>query len=294
VAPYILSWIIEKESENKMIKQFLSENEISRMALTDIKFSGGFIKVNGDEQNVRYTLRSGDVLEITFPTEERSKTLMGEDIPLKIVFEDHNILVIDKPPHMNTIPSREHPTGSLANALIGYYQKHLIDSVVHIVTRLDRNTSGLVLVAKHRYIHHLLSLMQQKKLIKRTYRAYAEGHIGNMCGTIEAPIGRKETSIIEREVRKDGKYARTHYQVIDQYKDFCYLKLWLDTGRTHQIRVHMSYMGHPLLGDELYGGKTDLFDRQALHCSDLQFTHPILKKEMAFYSKVPFVLDENG
>lgn len=287
MAPFNLHWVIEEKDADKWIKQFLAEHEISRRALTDIKFNGGNISVNGKEENVRYKLRTGDKLDIVFPPEERSKTLVSENIPLNIVFEDPSILVIDKPPYMSTIPSREHPTGSLANALMGYYEKQSIESSAHIVTRLDRNTSGLVLIAKHRYIHHLCSLLQQKRQIKRTYQALAEGYFTDNFGTIEAPIGRKETSIIEREVRPDGQYACTHFEVLEQHVGFSHVKVWLDTGRTHQIRVHMSYIGHPLLGDDLYGGNTTQFTRQALHCSDLHFIHPITKEEMTFHSETP-------
>ncbi|MGE8205235.1 RluA family pseudouridine synthase [Heyndrickxia sp. NPDC080065] len=288
VVSFSLQWCIEEKDEGKMIKEYLIEQEISRRSLTDIKFSGGKILVNGQEENVLYRLNIEDHLEVIFPPEKSSETLVGENIPLKIIYEDRDILVIEKPPYMNTIPSREHPTGSLANAIIGYYQKGGIEATVHIVTRLDRNTSGLVLVAKHRYMHHLLSQMQQKRLIKRTYEALVEGVLDQASGTIEAPIGRKDTSIIEREVRMDGQFARTHFEVLKQKSGYCHVKLWLDTGRTHQIRVHMSFIGHPLLGDELYGGSTDIYKRQALHCSNLSFYHPTLEKELNFHSYFPF------
>ncbi|MEK5522370.1 RluA family pseudouridine synthase [Heyndrickxia sp. FSL W8-0423] len=288
MASYSLQWTIAHKDKDKIIRQFLSEKDISRRALTDIKFAGGKITVNQREENVLYQLKCGDRLEVTFPPEKSSETLIGEDIPIQIIFEDKDLLVIDKPAFMNTIPSREHPHGSLANALIGYYQKKSIDATVHIVTRLDRNTSGLVLVAKHRYIHHLLSQMQQKRMIKRTYEALVEGVLSEDDGTIDAPIGRKDSSIIEREVRADGKAARTHYHVMKRGSKFCHIKLTLDTGRTHQIRVHMSYIGHPLLGDDLYGGNTDIYERQALHCSNLTFYHPTLEKEMNFHSDFPF------
>ncbi|PKR86775.1 RluA family pseudouridine synthase [Margalitia camelliae] len=287
MAPFSLNWVIERHDVDKIIKYFLAEHSISRRALTDIKFNGGFIKVNGKEENVLYKLKNGDILEVIFPPEERSESLLKEHIPLDIVYEDQSILVINKPPYMSTIPSREHPTGSLANALMGYYEKKSLESSAHIVTRLDRNTSGLVLIAKNRYIHHLCSLLQQRREIKRTYQALIAGYFNEKSGTIEAPIGRKKTSIIEREVRPDGQYACTHFEVLKQYDGFSHIKLWLDTGRTHQIRVHMSYMGHPLLGDELYGGSTSRFKRQALHCSDLQFIHPITKEEIVLHCEIP-------
>ncbi len=183
--------------------------------------------------------------------------MVGEDIPIEVIYEDEVLLVINKPSGMNTIPSREHPSGSLANALIGYFQKIGLQATTHIVTRLDRDTSGLVLVAKYRYFHHLFSEQQKSGAIKRTYTALAEGQLNELSGVIEEPIGRKKDSIIEREVRRDGQYALTRYQVLKRYPQFTLLELHLETGRTHQIRVHLSYLGHPLLGDDLYGGKVE-------------------------------------
>lgn len=282
-----LKWVIDSHHSDMLIKDFLKEEEISRTALTDIKFKGGSIKVNGEEVNVRYKLTTGDQLSILFPLERPSEGMMGECIPLDILFEDEYLLVVNKPAAMNTIPSREHPSGSLANALVGYYQQKGLIATSHIVTRLDRDTSGIVLVAKHRHVHHLFSLMQRKGLVKRTYEALAGGLIGADDGTIKQPIGRKEDSIIEREVRDDGQYACTHFHVIKRYQTFTHIELQLETGRTHQIRVHMSFMDHPLLGDDLYGGDISLINRQALHCKKITFTHPFLRTEMSFTSPLP-------
>lgn len=282
-----LKWVIDSHHSDMLIKDFLKEEEISRTALTDIKFKGGSIKVNGEEVNVRYKLTTGDQLSILFPLERPSEGMMGECIPLDILFEDEYLLVVNKPAAMNTIPSREHPSGSLANALVGYYQQKGLIATSHIVTRLDRDTSGIVLVAKHRHVHHLFSLMQRKGVVKRTYEALADGLIGADDGTIKQPIGRKEDSIIERVVRDDGQYACTHFHVIKRYQTFTHIELQLETGRTHQIRVHMSFMDHPLLGDDLYGGDISLINRQALHCKKITFTHPFLRTEMSFTSPLP-------
>ncbi|OZI12549.1 RNA pseudouridine synthase [Bacillaceae bacterium SAS-127] len=278
-----LIWTVEASDCRKLLREFLAGKEISKRALTDIKYNGGKILVNGQEENVRYCIEVGDRIELIFPRETPSDGIKGERLPLSIVFEDDYVLVVAKPAGMNTIPSREHLTGSLANALIGYYEQQGIEATVHIVTRLDRDTSGLVLVAKHRHIHHLLSDMQKKRLISRSYVALASGVFAHTVGVIEQPIGRKETSIIEREVRADGQYACTRYEVLAQYETFAQVRLKLETGRTHQIRVHLSYIGHPLLGDDLYGGPIAKIDRQALHCSDLAFRHPVTEEESQFY-----------
>lgn len=282
-----INWQIDQENEGKLLREFVKEHEISRTALTDIKFKGGGIYVNEQEVNVRYTLKQGDRVEIIFPPEIRSEGVSSEEIPLNIVYEDSTVLVVMKPAGMNTIPSREHPTGSLANALVGYYEKVGICATAHIVTRLDRNTSGLVLIAKHRHVHHLFSKAQQNGRVKRTYEAFASGRVVKDYGTIEKPIGRKDDSIIEREVREDGQYASTHFKVLARNESYSHLELTLDTGRTHQIRVHMSSIGHPLLGDDLYGGTSERITRQALHCKQLIFRHPFTNEEMRFTAPLP-------
>jgi 23S rRNA pseudouridine1911/1915/1917 synthase len=279
---FCLKWEVSKEEVGMTIKEFLKAHQISKAALTDIKFSGGKILVNAEEMNVRYSLKIGDQLSVIFPLEMPSEGLLGESIPLEIIFEDEFVLVVNKPAFMNTIPSREHPTGSLANALLGYYKEIGLLAATHIVTRLDRNTSGLVLVAKHRHVHHLLSEQQKSGLVKRTYVALVHGRLMEDVGTIKVPIGRKSDSIIEREVSDSGQYACTHFRVLERMDRFTYVELQLETGRTHQIRVHMSYLGHPLLGDDLYGGSLDLMNRQALHCREVVFIHPFTGEEMMF------------
>ncbi len=285
---YFIEWVISKEDAGKDIKTFLSKEHISKRALTDIKFAGGYISVNGKEQNVRYCLNEGEKLEIAFPPEPINSQLKQEQIELDILYEDRDILVINKPPYMSTIPSREHPSGSVANALAYYYEHHgRMKAAVHIVTRLDRNTSGLLLVAKHRHAHHLFGLQQGESNIHRAYEGIAAGSFEKQNAVIDAPIGRKQTSIIEREVRADGKRAVTFYEVKKPLEGAVLVKLTLETGRTHQIRVHLSHIGHPLLGDELYGGPMENMKRQALHCSELAFSHPLTKKELIFNAPLP-------
>lgn len=282
---YKLSWTVKHSGgKQKTIKQFLQEEHVSRRALTKMKFQGGSIKVNGIEQNVRYLLEDGDLLEVEFPEEPRNEQLLGENMPIDIIYEDRDVLVINKPPQMNTIPSREHPGGSMANALAYYYEQKGISAAIHVVTRLDRNTSGLMLVAKHSHAHHLFGILQQKHEIGRSYEGIALGVFRKRTDMIDAPVGRKPSSIIEREVREDGKRAVTKYEVLHQFHHAAHVKIRPETGRTHQIRVHFSYIGHPLLGDGLYGGPVHLLKRQALHCSELRFFHPFLKQEMLFHA----------
>lgn len=286
-ACFFLSWMIREEDNNRLLREFLKQQDISKAALTDIKFKGGKITVNDLEVTVRERLKLGDQVTVTFPPEVPSVGLIAENLPLQIIFEDEFLLVVVKPASMNTIPSKEHPQGSLANALAGYYKKSRLAATIHIVTRLDRDTSGLVLVAKHRHIHHLLSERQKQGNVKRKYQAIAEGIVTSDEGRIEAPIGRKDTSIMEREVREDGQYACTDYRVLARLDAHTFLELQLHTGRTHQIRVHMAYIGHPLAGDDMYGGSRDKLSRQALHCCSLTFTHPVTKEKMRFFEELP-------
>lgn len=287
MSQFKLSWVIEDTQSGLLIRDYLKEKEISKTALTDIKFNGGCILVNGVEMTVRYKLKQDDLLEVYYPPEKQSEGILDEHIPLSILYEDPYVLVIEKPAGMNTIPSREHPTGSVANALVGYYQSINLQSTAHIVTRLDRDTSGVVLIAKHRHIHHLLSKQQKSGGVRRTYEAFVHGAVSEVEGTITAPIGRKKDSIIEREVTDDGQYACTHYRVKHIFPLFTYIQLRLETGRTHQIRVHMKHIGHPLLGDDLYGGIRELIQRQALHCREITFFHPIDHHELTFASPLP-------
>ncbi len=285
---YIVKKTIQKAAEGLMIREFAAKNlSISKTLLTDVKFKGGRILVNGSEENVRCRLKEGDVLTIELPPEKRSSSMRAEPIDVPIIYEDDELLVVDKPPGMPTIPSREHPGGTLANAILAHYEKTGVPGTFHAVNRLDRDTSGLLIIAKNRYVHHLFSLQQRKHWVKRTYLAIAEGELKPAYATIDAPIGRKGDSIIEREVRADGQRAITHYEVQSLCGSFSLLKLKLETGRTHQIRVHLASIGHPLAGDDLYGGSRAGIKRQALHSSSLAFFHPVKQRMYSFESGLP-------
>ena len=260
----ILKYVVKNE---QVLREFLLENNISRKTLTRIKFDNdGSIKVNDKEENVRYILKKDDIVEITLPSENYSDFVRFIDKPIEIVYEDAYFLIVNKEINIPSIPSRNSEDESLLERVNYYFREKNINSIPHIVTRLDKNTSGLVLIAKHRHIHALFSNME----IDKYYTALINGRIGQH-GIIEAPIRRVSSSIIEREVGEDGEYAKTEYW-LEKYNlknNVSIVKLKLYTGKTHQIRVHMKYLGYPLLGDELYGGDVGLISRQALHCSNL-------------------------
>ncbi|MCZ2257213.1 RluA family pseudouridine synthase [Sporosarcina sp. G11-34] len=259
---------------------------ISKRTLAATKYEGGLLLVNGIERDVRYLLREGDEVKILFPPEIPSKGLVVEHGDLAIVFEDEAILILDKPPGQSTMTSQNHQSGTIANYVAGKFSGERIPATVHIVTRLDHNTSGLVCIAKNRHIHHLFGDKIIKSGFHREYEAVVEGHIQEDIFSITERIGRKDGSIIERIVREDGQEARTDVRVIQRYTknghDLTRIRLILHTGRTHQIRVHMQWLGHPIAGDDLYGGSQILIARQALHCALLEFTHPITGVKQTF------------
>ncbi|SFA55079.1 23S rRNA pseudouridine1911/1915/1917 synthase [Anoxybacillus pushchinoensis] len=200
-------------------------------------------------------------------------------IPLHIIFEDEHVLVINKPAHMDIHPTHEGETNTLANAVAFHFQCEGIHSKVRHVHRLDRDTSGAILFAKHALAGAILDKYLAERAIQRTYIALVHGYVKQKKGTIAAKIGRDRHHPTRRRVSKTGDHAITHYERLeyDKQKDVSLVRLTLDTGKTHQIRVHMSYIGHPLVGDTLYGGKPWL-DRQALHAISLSFPHPFTKE----------------
>ncbi|HLR41526.1 MAG TPA: RluA family pseudouridine synthase [Virgibacillus sp.] len=282
-----MNWKIGEEHAGMLVRDYLQTVQaFSRRMTKAVKFSDGIV-VNNSPKTVRYTLSAGDILRVQFPPEEKGALMKPDATPISIIYEDEDILVIDKSPGMATIPSFHHPSGTIANGVLGHYEKHQIPYTVHVVTRLDRDTSGLLLIAKHRYSHSLLSASQKAGKVRRKYQAVTEGHLQEKEGSICLPIGRKEGSIIERTVTDAGKPAITAYQVIAESAHHSLVDIELETGRTHQIRVHFSAIGHALAGDDLYGGSTEKISRQALHCCELQFEHPGTKEIISFQSQVP-------
>lgn len=274
--------------KNMLLREYLQEElKLSSRLVKKVKSPEGSLRVNGIERTVRYKLEQGDRLEVVFPPENISESIVPESMDLHIVYEDEHVLVIDKEAGLPTIPSQLHPNGTVANGVLYYYQQHHLPYTIHVVTRLDKDTSGLLLIAKHQYSHSLLTDEQRLHRIARTYQAIVHGTLQKKRGTIDAPIGRKANSIIERTVTADGKRAVTHYEVVKEFGDYSLVKVELETGRTHQIRVHFSHLGHPLVGDDLYGGKKEICQRHALHCAKLTFFHPLKETWLEFSSSLP-------
>ena len=246
------------------------------------------IKVNGYTAHVNYLIDTGDIITIDMDLTEESK-IIPEPIPLDIIYEDVDFLVVNKPAGMSTHPSRKGGTGTLANAVTYYWQELGRNTLFRPINRLDKDTSGLILIGNSQFAHQGIFNQVKGRTIERSYIALVEGLIANDSGRIDQPIARQDDKSRRRIVHSDGHPAVTHYQVLDKYPGHTLLSLRLETGRTHQIRVHLSFLGHPICGDLLYGCTSPLIDRQALHANKLRFTHPRSGKEVIL--EVPLAAD---
>lgn len=278
---------IDKAYEACKIGDFLKQQGYSKRSIIALKKYPEKILVNGKWEYVNYILKAGDELVLRLSEEMSSPRIEPQDIPLDIIYEDEDILVVNKPPFMPIHPTVNHEKNTLANAVMYYYQKQEQEHVFRCMNRLDANTSGLTIMAKHKYSGAKLGEAMRNRKIHREYCAIVWGEDLPDEGCINMPIGKKEGSVIERMVRADGLSAITHYQVLQRKNGLAFLKLKLETGRTHQIRVHMKAIGHPLIGDELYAPEHMLMNRQALHSAKLVFPHPMTGQEMTLECPIP-------
>lgn len=287
----IFDYTVDAAESGETIQTFLEKRGYSHPVLVHLKKTTEGIKRNGRWDYLRTTLAAGDALCITL-REDSSSDIVPMELPLSICYEDDDILVVNKPAGMPVHPSRSNETPSLANAVCGYYKALGIPYTFRCVNRLDKDTSGLVILAKHMLSAAILNGAIARRDIRREYLALVYGHPGT-SGTIDAPIRRASCDGILREVHPGGQRAVTHYRVLLAAGDYTLISLHLETGRTHQIRVHMTHIGHPLLGDSLYGTSDDTVNRctqikrQALHSYRLQFTHPITGESMDFTAPLP-------
>ena len=308
------------------ISTFLKEKGYSRQNLVDLRKNEQAICLNGTYVHMNHMLAEGDVLTVWIRETENSEQIRPVKLPFAIAYEDEDLLVINKPAGMPIHPSRGNPENSLGNALAWHFKEQEIPFVFRCINRLDRDTSGLTIVAKHAVSAAILGQMVRAKAeqglkapgIHRTYLALVEGKVVPVSGVIDAPIARQEDRCLRRVVDfKRGDRAVTHYRVLSEWKERSLVKLQLETGRTHQIRVHMAYLGHPLVGDFLYNpaygenqidrrtdensgersisrgkssscsrGQYDI-NRQALHAWKLSFPHPMTGQLMNFTAPLP-------
>ena len=279
---------------HRLDKAVAELTDLSR-SLAHEQIKDGRILVNGQVKKAKYAVKEGDVISYELPEPEVVE-YVAEDIPLEIVYQDEDVAVVNKPQGMVVHPSAGHTSGTLVNALM-YHIKDLsgINGVLRpgIVHRIDKHTSGLLMVAKNDQAHVALADELKDKKSLRKYWAIVHGNLPNDRGVIEAPIGRSEKDRKKQAVTAKGKPALTRFQVLERFGDYSLVELQLETGRTHQIRVHMAYIGHPVAGDEVYGPRKTLKGHgQFLHARTLGFTHPRTGEVLEFTAEAPTIFQE--
>ena len=261
---------------------------LSGTVVRRVKWLPEGILVDGARVNTRYCPTQGQVLSVQLSDPERRSGILPAPGPVDIVFEDGDVIVLNKAPGLSVHPGPGHFSDTLGNFLLYYYDQSGQDCDFHPVHRLDRGTSGLMVAAKHPHAQEVLKNQLHTEDFRREYLAVCEGIPSPTEGTVDAPLGPKPDSLVEQMVRPDGKHARTHYRVLEEKNGRALLHLRLDTGRTHQIRVHMAHLGHPLTGDFLYGTEDhDLIPRPALHSAFMSFRHPISGEKLDFSRPLP-------
>ncbi|NLM42868.1 MAG: RluA family pseudouridine synthase [Clostridiales bacterium] len=277
-------YLITEEHSGKSIKDYLKNHMlISNRTLVKLKKNSSIL-LNGEAVYVTKKLKAGDRLEIILLDEE-SKNVIPEAIDLDIIYEDDYIIAVNKPPDMPVHPTRGHLTGTLANALAYYYMNVGRSIKIRPINRLDKDTSGVVIFAKNSHIQYLMS--KEDSFISKEYIAIVKGMVSKDREIIDLPIKRENEYSIKRIVNEEGQKSITAYEVIDKNEKSSLLRIDLITGRTHQIRVHMSHIGHPLIGDELYGEASRLIHRQGLHAEKISFIHPVTREPIELYAGIP-------
>ena len=270
--------ITENQAGQRIDRYLADTQDLSRSFLQKI-LKDGEVAVNGKSVKANYKLREGDRIEFKIP-EAVEPDIVAEDIPLSILYEDADVLVVDKPKGMVVHPAAGHYSQTLVNAVMYHCKGELsgINGVLRpgIVHRIDRDTTGSIIICKNDMAHNEIARQLKEHSINRRYRAIVTGVLKDDEGTIEGAIGRDKKDRKKMAITADGKLAVTHYKVLQRFKHYTYVECVLETGRTHQIRVHMASIGHPLLGDEVYGRKSDKYkcEGQCLHAMTLGFHHP--------------------
>lgn len=284
-----LIYEISQDFNGKTVKDLLKHNKISVAMTTKLKKKENGILLNGKRVFVTEKLSTGDILELLTESEDDcSEFIYPTEGTLDILYEDEDFLAVNKPPYLPVHPSKGHPYDSLANIVVYYYKQKNENFTFRCVNRLDKDTSGVTLIAKNAYAHELMRRLSIENQIHKTYYAIIHGTPQPMEGKIDLPIYRPEEATIKRIVDPRGKKAITIYKTVKTNDEISLVKINLVTGRTHQIRVHFAHIGHPLAGDFLYGNENDgVISRQALHCGEIQFTHPVSEKNIILKAEFP-------
>lgn len=286
----ILESIVKHE---ETVRAFLKQEwDLSERLLRKLKLNKRIL-CNGKEIWINETVNTGDCITVDISFEESNDEIKAEKQLLKILYEDNCLIILDKPANIVVHPTCQHPFGTLANGVKAYLEEKNIHILTRFVNRLDRETSGVIVFAKNEYTQETLSKQMQKNLFEKEYVAVVHGVVEANSRTISMPIKRAPDSIMLRMTAIDGEDAVTHFEVIKRLPEYTVLRLKLETGRTHQIRVHCKAIGHPIVGDGLYSDiNTTLINRQALHAEKISFMHPITKERIEITSQLPKDMEE--
>lgn len=287
-----LSYTVKEDIKDIKIRDYLKYNE--NLSSRFLKSSGitGKISVNGKVAKLNHRISTNDKIEIDMKKNEH-QNIEPEKMDLDVVYEDVDLIVVNKQPGIVVHPTKGYPFGTLANGVSYYFKERNEKCIVRLVSRLDMDTSGLIIIAKNQYSHMALArdmqdIDPQGKTFEKSYMAIVHGNMKNKSGTIDMPIGRPDEESIKRGVFEGGQRSVTHYEVIESFKNADLVKATLETGRTHQIRVHLSHIGHPIYGDSLYGAREDNYiERQALHAYKLIIPHPRTGNELILETELP-------
>jgi len=282
-----LKYTVKNLSNYTNIRQVLkNEFNMSNRLITKLK-QNKLIYLNNKETYLDKKLSINDFVKCRIDFNETSENIIATKMDLKIIYEDDYLLVVDKPSNIAVHPSILHYDNSLSNGVKYYFESIGLERKIRPVNRLDRDTTGIVIFAKNEYIQECLIKQMLNKTFYKEYLAILDGILEYKTGTINAPIARKDGSIIERCIDLNGSKAISHYEVIKSKNNLCLVKFILETGRTHQIRLHSKHIGHPIIGDTLYGSESKLIPRQALHCHRTSFMHPITKNKIKLVAPLP-------
>lgn len=283
-----IEYSVSADSFGMRVSKFLKIRNYPEGCISRLRHEEGTIRFNKEVVHMNFVFYEEGVLEVLIHEKEISEKIVPVNMPVDIVYEDEDLIVVNKPAFMPIHPSLNNYTNTLANALAYYFEEKGEGIVFRCINRLDRDTTGLTLVAKHYLSGGILSEAMKNRRIHREYVGIVSGADIEDEGTVDAPIGRVNGSTIERRVDyQNGEWAITHYRVIERGNDWSLVRFNLETGRTHQIRVHMKYIGHPLPGDFLYNPQDNRMERQALHGERLVFEHPISGKTMDLTAALP-------